>query len=143
LRALQAGDESRFDAPSAPAIAYCTRFDAHGDGPDSREELFAHFTQEQIVEITLVAAMANFTNRFNNGLPDASGSVMPILSGIHPVAEALRAKTSAGAAAGGAGRGRPALAGTDSTWRGAQACRCASSRGRRSTGWRVVGATRA
>jgi len=52
----------------------CTRFDAHGDGPDSREELFAHFTQEQIVEITLVAAMANFTNRFNNGLQMLPGA---------------------------------------------------------------------
>ena len=27
-----------------------------------------HFTGEQIVEITLVIAMSNFTNRFNNGL---------------------------------------------------------------------------
>ena len=30
--------------------------------------MFQHFTDEQIVEITLVIAMANFTNRFNNGL---------------------------------------------------------------------------
>jgi alkylhydroperoxidase family enzyme len=30
--------------------------------------LSKHFGDEQVVEITLVAAMANFTNRFNNGL---------------------------------------------------------------------------
>jgi alkylhydroperoxidase family enzyme len=30
--------------------------------------LFEHFNNEQIVEITLVASLANFTNRFNNGL---------------------------------------------------------------------------
>ena len=39
---------------------------------DSRGALQEHFNDEQIVEITLVAAMANFTNRFNNGL-----AVMP------------------------------------------------------------------
>jgi alkylhydroperoxidase family enzyme len=34
----------------------------------AREEMFQHYTHEQMVEITLVVAMANFTNRFNNGL---------------------------------------------------------------------------
>jgi alkylhydroperoxidase family enzyme len=38
------------------------------DPGDARDEMFLHFTHEQIVEITLVIAMANFTNRFNNGL---------------------------------------------------------------------------
>jgi alkylhydroperoxidase family enzyme len=36
--------------------------------------MFQHFTHEQIVEITLVAAMANFTNRFNNGLEILPGA---------------------------------------------------------------------
>ena len=27
-----------------------------------------YFSEEQLVELTLVIAMANFTNRFNNGL---------------------------------------------------------------------------
>jgi len=34
----------------------------------TREHLREHFTEEQLVELTLVIAMANFTNRFNNGL---------------------------------------------------------------------------
>jgi alkylhydroperoxidase family enzyme len=34
----------------------------------SRAALAAHFSGEQIAEITLVICMANFTNRFNNGL---------------------------------------------------------------------------
>ena len=32
------------------------------------EELRAHYTDEQIVEITLVVGISNLTNRFNNGL---------------------------------------------------------------------------
>jgi alkylhydroperoxidase family enzyme len=38
------------------------------DTADTRSALLEHFNDEQVVEITLVAAMANFTNRFNNGL---------------------------------------------------------------------------
>jgi uncharacterized peroxidase-related enzyme len=34
----------------------------------SAADLAGHFTEQQIVELTLVVAMANFTNRFNNGL---------------------------------------------------------------------------
>jgi alkylhydroperoxidase family enzyme len=68
LRALQAGDEQPFDAAERAAIAYARDLTRTAAAADSREELFAHFTEEQIVEIALVAAMANFTNRFNNGL---------------------------------------------------------------------------
>ena len=32
------------------------------------EELRQYFAEDQIVELALVACMANFTNRFNNGL---------------------------------------------------------------------------
>lgn len=32
------------------------------------QELRKHFSEDQIVELTLVAAMANFTNRFNDSL---------------------------------------------------------------------------
>ena len=74
LRALQAGDEQPFDAAERAAIAYARDLTRTATAPDSREELFAHFTQEQIVEITLVAAMANFTNRFNNGLQMLPGA---------------------------------------------------------------------
>jgi uncharacterized peroxidase-related enzyme len=68
MRALQAGDEKPFSAPERVAIAYARDLTLTATAGESREALFAHFTQEQIVEITLVAALANFTNRFNNGL---------------------------------------------------------------------------
>jgi uncharacterized peroxidase-related enzyme len=68
LRALQAGDEKPFSAAERAAIAYARDLTRTAKATESREALFAHFTQEQIVEITLVAAIANFTNRFNNGL---------------------------------------------------------------------------
>jgi alkylhydroperoxidase family enzyme len=32
------------------------------------EELKKHFSEDQIVELALVICVANFTNRFNNGL---------------------------------------------------------------------------
>lgn len=32
------------------------------------EELKKHYTEDQIVELTLVIAAANFTNRFNDAL---------------------------------------------------------------------------
>jgi len=32
------------------------------------EDLRKHFNEEQIVELTLVVAIANFTNRFNDAL---------------------------------------------------------------------------
>jgi uncharacterized peroxidase-related enzyme len=38
------------------------------DESDTRESLKEFFSEDQIVELTLVIAMANFTNRFNNGL---------------------------------------------------------------------------
>jgi len=34
----------------------------------TREHLREHFSDEQLVELTLVVSLANFTNRFNNGL---------------------------------------------------------------------------
>jgi hypothetical protein len=32
------------------------------------DELKRNFTEDQLVELALVVSMANFTNRFNNGL---------------------------------------------------------------------------
>jgi uncharacterized peroxidase-related enzyme len=68
LRSLQTEQDHVFSEPERAAIAYARELTRTADAPDSRDGLFAHFTNEQIVEITLVAAMANFTNRFNNGL---------------------------------------------------------------------------
>ena len=68
MRAIQACDEAPFSAPERAAIAYARELARTAAAAESREALFAHFNQEQVVEITLVAALANFTNRFNNGL---------------------------------------------------------------------------
>jgi uncharacterized peroxidase-related enzyme len=68
MRALQTEQDHGFSAPERAAIAYARELTQTAAADDTREELFQHFTDEQVVELTLVAAMANFTNRFNNGL---------------------------------------------------------------------------
>jgi uncharacterized peroxidase-related enzyme len=50
------------------ATAYARELTRTADARATRDTLRQHFNDEQVVEITLVAAMANFTNRFNNGL---------------------------------------------------------------------------
>lgn len=68
LRALQTEQDHAFTEPEQAAIGYARELTRTAEAEQSRDRLFEHFTNEQIVEITLVAAMANFTNRFNNGL---------------------------------------------------------------------------
>jgi uncharacterized peroxidase-related enzyme len=68
LAALEAGQDQIFPAAERAAIAYARELTRTARGATTREELGAHFTDQQIVEITLVAGMANLTNRFNNGL---------------------------------------------------------------------------
>jgi uncharacterized peroxidase-related enzyme len=74
LRALQARDDQPFSAAERAAIAYARDLTRTATAAESREALFAHFTPDQIVEITLVAALSNFTNRFNNGLQILPGA---------------------------------------------------------------------
>ena len=74
MRALQSGDDKPFSLAERAAIAYAHDLTRTATAADSREALFAHFSEEQIVEITLIAAMANFTNRFNNGLQILPGA---------------------------------------------------------------------
>ena len=53
------------------AILYAERLTrAAGAGlrDGALDELKRHFSEGQIVELALVVSMANFTNRFNNGL---------------------------------------------------------------------------
>jgi uncharacterized peroxidase-related enzyme len=57
-----------FSAPELAAIHYARELTRTAAAPTTRDALAAHFNDEQIVEITLVAATANWTNRFNNGL---------------------------------------------------------------------------
>ena len=69
LRALRTEQDHVFSEPERAAIRYARDLTREADADDeNRDALFQHFNDEQIVEITLVAAMANFTNRFNNGL---------------------------------------------------------------------------
>jgi uncharacterized peroxidase-related enzyme len=68
IRALQTQQDHSFAPAEKAAILYARELTQSADGRDTREALYEHFNDEQIVEITLVAALANFTNRFNNGL---------------------------------------------------------------------------
>ena len=68
MRALRTGQDQGFSAPERAAIQYARELTRTADGEHTRDTLHEHFNDEQIVELTLVAAMANFTNRFNNGL---------------------------------------------------------------------------
>jgi uncharacterized peroxidase-related enzyme len=68
LRQLENWQDEGFNPAERAAIRYARELARTARAQTSRDEMFQHFTHEQIVEITLVAAMANFTNRFNNGL---------------------------------------------------------------------------
>jgi uncharacterized peroxidase-related enzyme len=68
MRALQAGQDGGFSAPERAAIEYARELTRTADSAQTRNALNPHYNDEQIVEITLIAALANFTNRFNNGL---------------------------------------------------------------------------
>jgi 8-oxo-dGTP diphosphatase len=68
MQAIQTEQDHGFSQPERAAIQYARELTRTADAADTRTALLEHFNDEQVVEITLVAAMANFTNRFNNGL---------------------------------------------------------------------------
>ena len=68
MQALQTEQDHEFGEAEQAAIQYARELTQNAAADGSRDKLFEHFNDEQVVEITLVAAMANFTNRFNNGL---------------------------------------------------------------------------
>jgi uncharacterized peroxidase-related enzyme len=68
LHALKEEWDDPFTESERSAIHYAREMTRTADAMASRAALAAHFSNEQVVEITLVIAMANFTNRFNNGL---------------------------------------------------------------------------
>jgi uncharacterized peroxidase-related enzyme len=68
MQAIQTEQDHGFSQPERAAIQYARELTRTADAGDTRTALLEHFNDEQVVEITLVAAMANFTNRFNNGL---------------------------------------------------------------------------
>ncbi|HWB99229.1 MAG TPA: carboxymuconolactone decarboxylase family protein [Bryobacteraceae bacterium] len=68
MQALRGGEVAGFSAPEQAAIRYARELAETANAVSSRAVLREHFSGEQIVELTLTAAIANFTNRFNNGL---------------------------------------------------------------------------
>jgi uncharacterized peroxidase-related enzyme len=68
MRALQTEQNQYFNESERAAINYARELTREVAADDTGEELYKHYNDEQIVEITLVVSMANFTNRFNNGL---------------------------------------------------------------------------
>ena len=68
LRAIESAQDEGFGPADRAAVQYARELTKTARAAETREEMFQHFTHEQIVEITLTIAMANFTNRFNNGL---------------------------------------------------------------------------
>jgi alkylhydroperoxidase family enzyme len=59
-----------FDAKEKATLLHAERLTrgAAGVREATLAELRQHFTEDQIVELTLVVCVANFTNRFNDGL---------------------------------------------------------------------------
>jgi uncharacterized peroxidase-related enzyme len=68
MQAIQTEQDHGFNEPEKAAIQYARELTRTADAEDTRDALLEHYSDEQVVELTLIAAMANFTNRFNNGL---------------------------------------------------------------------------
>jgi uncharacterized peroxidase-related enzyme len=68
IQAIQTEQDHLFQETERAVIRYARDLTQDAAADEARTALVDHFSSEQIVEITLVAAMANFTNRFNNGL---------------------------------------------------------------------------
>ncbi len=68
INALQTEQNHFFSGPERAAILYSRELTREVAADETADELFEQFNDEQIVEITLIVSMANFTNRFNNGL---------------------------------------------------------------------------
>ena len=68
IQAVKTEQDHLFSEPERAAIAYARELTQMAEAEESRGGLLQHFTNEQVVEITLVICISNFTNRFNNGL---------------------------------------------------------------------------
>jgi uncharacterized peroxidase-related enzyme len=68
MQAIQTEQDHGFTEPERAVVQYARELTRTADADDSGATLLEHYNDEQVVEITLIAAMANFTNRFNNGL---------------------------------------------------------------------------
>jgi uncharacterized peroxidase-related enzyme len=66
---VQSETNQSFSPAEQAAMHYAREMTrACADEFGTREHLRENFSEEQLVELTLVIALANFTNRFNNGL---------------------------------------------------------------------------
>ena len=68
IRAIETEQYQDFSVADRAVIQYARELTAEADANETSLPLFRSFNDEQVVEITLVVAMANFTNRLNNGL---------------------------------------------------------------------------
>jgi uncharacterized peroxidase-related enzyme len=68
INAIREERDGGFSDTERGVLAYARELTRTADAAGTRELLRGKFNDEQVVEITLVVAMANFTNRFNNGL---------------------------------------------------------------------------
>jgi uncharacterized peroxidase-related enzyme len=68
LQALKDEWDEIFSEAERSAVRYAREMTRTADAMASRAGLAEHFSGEQVAEITLIVCMANFTNRFNNGL---------------------------------------------------------------------------
>jgi len=68
IRAMETEQYQNFSDAERAVIQYARDLTAEASANESGEALYENCNNEQVVEITLVTAMANFTNRFNNGL---------------------------------------------------------------------------
>jgi AhpD family alkylhydroperoxidase len=68
LQWLQTEQDQFFDEKERIAIRYARELTQTADAEETRALLTEHYTGEQIVEMTLLVGIANFNNRFNNGL---------------------------------------------------------------------------
>jgi uncharacterized peroxidase-related enzyme len=74
IRAIENEQNAIFSPAEQALVAFARELTRAARVADAtRAALTAHFTEEQVVELTLVIAIANFTNRFNNGL-----GIMPL-----------------------------------------------------------------
>jgi uncharacterized peroxidase-related enzyme len=68
IQAVKDERDEVFSEPERAALRYARDLTRTAHADEARAELQRHFSDEQVVEITLVIGMSNFTNRFNNGL---------------------------------------------------------------------------
>jgi AhpD family alkylhydroperoxidase len=68
IHEIKTENNQHFAPKEQAALHYARELTRTADAEDTRGAVQELFSPEQVVELTLVVCMANFTNRFNNGL---------------------------------------------------------------------------